>query len=153
MERSTIEKRFGPVTEKQAHEVTILHRALVCLSKRGVKVNVQELDRVIEVANSMKLVKNVRTLESVKNSLSDGVLYPVYDLFKNSGRSLVYQVFPNITDEIPQSIFLTPSNVTAIPLSKENPLEHVSEAAELIEKGYTPTLVMGDTLFLAPVSA
>lgn len=153
MERSTIEKRFGPVTEKQAQEVVLLHRALVCLSKRGVKVNVKELDRVIEVASSMNQVKNVRTLESVRNSLVEGVLHPVFDLFKDSGRSLVYQVFPNITDEIPQSVFLTPSNVTSVNLSKVNPLGSVAEAARLLEKGLVPTHMVGETLFLAPVSA
>lgn len=153
MERSTIEKRFGPVSDKQAEEVTTLHRALVRLSRKGVKVDTEELNRVIDVASSMNKVKDVRTLESVRNALNGDTIHPVYDMFKGSGRSLVYQVFPNLSSEIPQTIFDTPENATPVALPRENPLEHIARAVCLLSKGYVPTLVVGDTLFLAPSSA
>lgn len=147
MKENTVSNCYGNLTQQDKETVTRFHKALLTLSSAGIPVNTIALKDEFQNTTSPR---EMRTLDSIRNRLVKGRIHPRYDLFKKSGRSFVYQEFPNLSKSFPISVFDFPEGTTSITLSNEDPISSMKKVLSQMEEGYELGPIVGTEMYLIP---
>ena len=150
LRRSTVESRYGTLSQREFRAVVRFHRALLEMEKNGIPVNKEMLDKCEQVAEGAGRKKEVTTIQALNRRTKNGRIYPKYDMFKSSGRSFIYQEYPNIPPTLPPTIFSIPENSVPVYLSKEDPISSIEDAVFLLDEDYVMGPMVGSSIYFYP---